>query len=210
MRPSIELGHEAARRALAEIFQGAHAGERGAALAYGGHWRSLRSHDEIAEVHQIELDEIEHRARVREMLAELGIDPDPWRERLMFAIGTTIGWLCRVGGWLIPMYGAGRLESGNVREYEDAARFAVLSGYSHFVSDLLHLAEVEWDHERYFRSKVEGHWLGALVPLWGAPPPRETVRESFDDFLLLRSYWRCRVNVESSSSSRLLVRRGSC
>ena len=59
MRPSLELGHEAARRALAEILQGAHAGERGAALAYGGHWRSLRSHDEIAEVHQIELDEID-------------------------------------------------------------------------------------------------------------------------------------------------------
>ena len=201
MRPSIELGHEAARRALAEILRRAHAGERGAALAYSGHWRCLRKHDEIAEVHQIELDEIEHRARVREMLAELGVEPDPWRERLMFTIGTTIGWLCRVGGWLIPMYGAGRLESGNVREYEDAARFAVLSGYGHFVSDLLHLAEVEWDHERYFRSKVEGHWLGALVPLWDAPPPRETVRESFDGFLLLRSYWRGRVNAPPLSLS---------
>lgn len=212
MRPSFELSHEEARRALAEILQGAHAGERGAALAYDGHWRSLRNHDEIAEVHQIELDELEHRARVREMLAELGIEPHPWRERLMFAIGTTISWLCRIGGWFMPMYGAGRLESGNVREYEDAARFAVLSGDGHFVPDLLHMAEVEWDHERYFRSQVEGHWLGALVPLWDGPPPRESIRASFDDFLLLRSCWRRRVNVESGSglSLALLVRRGSC
>ena len=194
MRPSIELGHEEARRALAEILRGAHGGELGAALAYDGHWRSLRNPDEIAEVHQIALDELEHRARVREMLAELGVEPDPWRERLMFAIGTMIGWLCRVGGWFIPMYGAGRLESGNVREYEDAARFAAVSGCGHFVPDLLHMAEVEWDHEHYFRSKVEGHWLGALVRLWDAPPPRETIRESFDGFLLLRSYGRGRVN----------------
>ena len=48
---------------------------------------------------------------------------------------------CRIGGWLIPMYGAGRLESGNVREYEDAARFAVMAGYRRFVPALLEMAE---------------------------------------------------------------------
>ena len=219
MRPSIELGHEEARRALVEILRGAHAGELGAALAYDGHWRSLRNHDEIAEVHQIALDELAHRVCVGEMLAELGVEPDPWRERCMFAIGTAISWLCRVGGWFVPMYGAGRLESGNVREYEDAARFAVLAGYGCFASELLHLAEVEWDHERYFRSKAEAHWLGALVPLWSAPPARETIRERFDDFLSLRAFWRRRVSVAPLSSSSPspsplgsdpLARSGSC
>lgn len=195
MRPFIELGHEEARRALAEILRGAHAGELGAALAYDGHWRSLRHAEEVAEVRQIALDELAHRARVGEMLAELDLEPDPWRERWMFAIGTTISWLCRVGGWFIPMYGAGRLESGNVREYEDAARFAVLAGCGHFVPDLLRLAEVEWDHERYFRSKAQAHWLGALVPLWEAPPARETIRANFDEFSSLRDR---------------LARRGSC
>ena len=201
MRPSIELGQEEARRGLAEILRGAHAGELGAALAYDGHARSLRNHDEVAEVRQIGRDELAHRARVGEMLAELGVEPDLLRERLMFTIGTTISWLCRVGGWFIPMYGAGRLESRNVREYEDAARFAVLAGCGHFVPDLLHLAEVEWDHERYFRSKVAAHWLGALVPLWDVPPARETIRESFDDFLSLSGYRRRR---------NPLARRGSC
>lgn len=195
MRPSIELDHEAASRALVEILRGAHAGELGAALAYDGHWRSLRNHGEVAEVRQIALDELAHRARVGEMLAELGVEPDPWRERWMRAIGTAISCLCRVGGWFIPMYGAGRLESGNVREYEDAARFAVLAGWGRFGPDLLRLAEVEWDHERYFRAKAEGHWLGALVPLWDAPPARETIRASFDEFSCLRDR---------------LARRGSC
>ncbi len=129
---------------------------------------------------RIELEERQHRTRVREMLDELGVVPRVGRERLMFVIGTTISGLCRIGGWFVPMYGAGFLESGNVREYEDAARFAVVAELDHFVPDLLHMAEVEWDHERYFRSKVEGHWLSRLVPLWEAPPPRAVIQDSFD------------------------------
>lgn len=183
MRPSVELRVEQARRELAKVLLGAHAGELGAALAYGGHWRSLRHPDEIADVQRIEREELQHRTRVREMLDELGVAPESWRERLMFAIGTSISLLCRVGGWFIPMYGAGAFEKGNVREYEDAARFAVLAGMEPIVADLLHMAEVEWDHEQYFRSKVEGHWLSGVVPLWRAPPPRPTIRVSFDEFL---------------------------
>ena len=59
------------------------------------------------------------------------------------------------------MYGAGRLESHNVKEYEDAADLAVVSGHPEFVECLLEMAEVEWDHEAYFRGKVESHWLAA-------------------------------------------------
>ena len=131
---------------------------------------------------RIELEERQHRTRVREMLDELGAAPRPGRERLMRVIGTTISGLCRIGGWFVPMYGAGLLESGNVREYEQAARFAAVAGFTHFVPDLLHMAEVEWDHERYFRSKVEGHWLARLVPLWGALPARTSIRDSFGLF----------------------------
>lgn len=201
MRPSIELDPNDARQALVSLLQGAHAGELGAARAYAGHWRSLRKLDEIAEIRRIELDELDHRARVGDMLRALDAEPEPWRERLMLVVGTTISWLCRVGGWLIPMYGAGRLERGNVREYEDAARFAVLSGYPRFVPELLHMAEVEWDHERYFRSKVETHRVAALVPLWAAPAPRETIRESFEDFLLLLGSWRRRLTAPARQRS---------
>jgi hypothetical protein len=38
---------------------------------------------------------------------------------------------------------------------------------------------VEWEHEKYFRSRVLLHTLGRRMPLWPAPPPKETIRESF-------------------------------
>jgi hypothetical protein len=38
------------------------------------------------------------------------------------------------------------------------------------------MAEVEWDHERFFRTKAAGHRLCRLIPLWSALPPRESLR----------------------------------
>ena len=74
------------------------------------------------------------------------------------------------------MYGAGKLESRNVEEYVVAARDALASGRHDLVAPLLGMAEVEWEHEAYFRSRVEGHsWL-RWFPLWAALPPRSTLR----------------------------------
>lgn len=204
MRRSAELEREIdqARRELVDILRRAHAGELGAARAYNGHWRSLRKPAEIAEVQEIERDERRHRARVGEMLTELGVSPSRWRERLMWSIGTAIGWFCRIGGWFVPMYGAGCLERGNVGEYEEAARFAALSARFDWVPDLLHMAEAEWDHETYFREKVESHWLVHLVPRWEAPAPRAAIQESFDDFLRVRNRRACGVNGGAGSSER--------
>jgi len=77
------------------------------------------------------------------------------------------------------MYGAGRLESRNIREYETAARFARDCGCEEFTDCLLTMAEVEWEHETYFRSRVLAHSLGRRLSLWPPPPPKETIRESF-------------------------------
>jgi hypothetical protein len=82
-------------------------------------------------------------------------------------------------GWLAPMYGAGRLESRNIREYENAARYARDCGRHDFVEDLLMMAEVEWEHEYYFRSRVVLHSFGRRLNLWPSPPAKETIRESF-------------------------------
>ena len=75
------------------------------------------------------------------------------------------------------MYGAGLLERRNIGEYVDAARFAQQSGHGHLADELLTMAEVEWDHEQYFREKVASHTLGRNVPMWSAPPPRGSLRE---------------------------------
>ena len=44
------------------------------------------------------------------MLARLGAAPSRARELRALVIGRTLGLLCHVAGWLLPMYGAGRLE----------------------------------------------------------------------------------------------------
>ena len=85
----------------------------------------------------------------------------------------------------MPMYGAGRLEWQNIVEYERAARLALLAGKEAWVDELLRYAEVEWDHELYFRQKAESHWASRLIPLWPKPAPRERIRESFEEFRLV-------------------------
>ena len=57
------------------------------------------------------------------------------------------------------MYFAGRLESGNSVEYEDAAEFAKELAMTDCVDDLLDMARVEVEHEVFFREVITGHWL---------------------------------------------------
>jgi hypothetical protein len=73
----------------------------------------------------------------------------------------------------------GRLERRNIGEYEAAARYARGCGREEFIDCLLTMAEVEWEHEKYFRSRVLIHPLGQRLSLWPAPPPKEMIRESF-------------------------------
>jgi rubrerythrin len=165
----------AAERLVRQL-QLAHAGELAAARAYRGHARSVRSADERAAIVRIEADEWGHRRRVRLMLASLGAAPSLRRERAMALVGKIIGFLCYLSGWFFPMYGAGVIERRNVHEYLDAAAFAAAAGRPDLVEPLLRMAEVEWDHERFFRSKAASHWLCKLVPLWPGLPPRADLR----------------------------------
>jgi hypothetical protein len=79
------------------------------------------------------------------------------------------------------MYGAGKLESRNIVEYETAARRARACGRPEFVDCLLKMAEVEWEHELFFRSCVLGHLVGKRLRIWPAPPEKENIRRSFED-----------------------------
>lgn len=166
-------------RKLVALLQLAYSAELAAALAYRGHWNSVKDADERARILQIENEEWHHRELVGGMLQRLGEAPSKQRETRAQLIGKVLGFLCQVMGWFAPMYGAGRLESGNVREYETAARHARDCGHEEFVDCLLMMAEVEWEHEYYFRSRVLLHSLGRRLKLWPAPPPKATIRESF-------------------------------
>lgn len=171
---------------LIRLLQNAHAGERAAAFAYNGHWRSVRG-AERTEIQKIEKEEWDHRAELFKMIKELGAKPRALREFGMMIVGVCIFTLCRLGdwlnvagfGWYTSMYGAGKLERGNIVEYEVAARYAHEAGYPQFVECLLVMAEVEWDHELFFRSKcLKSNWRN-YIKLWDPPPARAAIREQF-------------------------------
>jgi hypothetical protein len=148
-----------ASRNLIRILQNAYSGEVAAAYAYRGHWRSLKDSPEKEHIKQIEAEEWEHRERVGWWLEKLGAKPKPLREKVFWTIGRFIGHSCFVSGWFFPMYFAGRLESTNVVEYEDAASFARELGMDALVNDLLYMARVEAEHEQFFSETVTGHRL---------------------------------------------------
>lgn len=157
---------------LIRLLRAAHAGERAAALAYVGHARSVRDPAEREAISRIGAEEVAHRARVGEILNELGGAPSALRELIFTAIGRTLSMLCHVSGWYCPMYGAGWIERRNIQEYVDAAEFAERLGRTALAEELLEMARIEWDHEQYFRGKILGHWLRHLLRVWRAPPPR--------------------------------------
>ena len=169
---------------LVSILQLAYSGELAAAYAYRGHWRSVRDTAEKARIEKIENEEWHHRRLVGEMLGKLNARPSRLRETRAAIIGRVLGLLCHVSGWLAPMYGAGKLESRNIREYETAARYARDSGHTGFIECLLTMAEVEWEHELYFRSQVASHRWGPRLRLWPQPPPKEAIRLSFKQELV--------------------------
>ena len=161
------------------ILQLAYSGELAAAYAYRGHWKSVSVVEERARIEQIENEEWHHRKLVGEMLEKLDHKPNRWRECRAVILGRTLGFLCHLSGWLAPMYGAGRLESRNIGEYETAARYAIECGRNDLVDCLLTMAEVEWEHERYFRSRVLLHFLGRRLPIWAEPASKDTIRQAF-------------------------------
>jgi hypothetical protein len=170
---------EAARRDLAALLKLAYSAELAAYIAYHGHERSVRDPVEKTEIRRIGREELHHRHLVGKILAALGEKPSAWRELKMTWIGRAIWISCFLGGRFLAMYGAARLERANTGEYVTAARLAIAAGRPEFVADCIAMAEVEWDHERYFHAKArESRWM-RFAPDWEDPPPRATIAAEF-------------------------------
>jgi rubrerythrin len=144
------IGPGEIRGRLVRLLQLAYSGEKAAALAYQGHARSVRDPAEKAMISKIENDEWVHRRKVGVLLERLGARPLPFREARSSAVGHTLSLLCGVAGWFLPMFLAGKLETKNVCEYEKAAGWAAELGMSDFIPDLMEMASVEVEHEKYF------------------------------------------------------------
>jgi hypothetical protein len=170
------------RARFVRVLQLAFSGELGAAIAYRGHAAAVRDPDERQHITQIRAEELDHRACVGRILARVGASPDPLLELRNRCVGSAIALFCHVGGWYAPMYGAGWIERLNIREYERAARLATLCGAAVFADDLLTQAEVEWEHERYFRLKAATHPFARLLKVWPAPAPKADIRRSYAEF----------------------------
>ena len=167
------------RAKLIETLRMAYSGELAAGYAYRGHWHSVSDPEERRCIKKIEDEEWHHRKLVGEMLESLGSGPNKVREIRATVVGRVLGLLCHVSGWFAPMYGAGKLESRNIVEYETAARHALACGREDLIDCLLTMAEVEWEHEKYFRSCVLRHRWCKRVTIWPEPPPKEAIRDSF-------------------------------
>ncbi|MDR3616451.1 MAG: hypothetical protein P4L53_23020 [Candidatus Obscuribacterales bacterium] len=153
--------------------QMAYSGELAAALAYAGHWRSVREQLQREAIHQIELDEWHHRRILLRMLNDLGERPIVWRDWMMRILGYNIFFGCFVTGWFLPMYFAGRLEDGNILEYKQAAEHARCLGMLALESELLDFSSKEEEHEAYFYQAVQTHWMlpyAVKIFGWGALP----------------------------------------
>ena len=174
-----ELSPAIAKEKLIHTLKNAYSGELGAICAYKGHRKSVSDPVEKEMIYRIEVEEIIHRERVGEILLLLGEGPARYQEQTMGVVGKVLGFLCSLSGWFAPMYGAGLLESRNIREYEEAAGYALAAGYLEFVDDLLVMAEVEWEHEKFFREKCQTHFLYHWFPKWRVPPAKQTIRKPY-------------------------------
>lgn len=161
---------------LIALLQLAYSGELAAAYAYRGHWHSVSDPDERKQIEKIENEEWHHRELIGRILDSLSAKPSTYREVRAAVMGKTLAVFCHLGGWLAPMFGAGRLESGNIGEYETAAQFAREAGREDLIDCLLEMAEVEWEHEKYFRAKVLSHRWAKRLPIWPEPPPKKSIR----------------------------------
>jgi demethoxyubiquinone hydroxylase (CLK1/Coq7/Cat5 family) len=151
------------RRELVRILRAAYSGEMAAAFVYRAHWKSLANLSEKETVYRIEDEEWAHRREIKRMLDCLGSRPRKVREIVMWLTGRTIGLACYATGRFLPMYFAGMIERGNVREYEQAVSCAARLGLKSFEGELRRMAMMERSHELFFMNALAGHRLRPLM-----------------------------------------------
>lgn len=134
--------------------------ERAAAFAYQGHAGSVKDPEEKRELKKIEAEEWGHREDLGKILAHFKIKPSWFLEKKYYSIGKGVSLSCYLTGWFLPMYFAGRLESGNVNEYSRLYRLMEAEeGSDVFLPCIQKMAKVEKEHELYFANRVQSHWM---------------------------------------------------
>ena len=144
---------------LTDLLQMAYSAEKAAAFAYIGHAGSLKNDVVKKAVNQIEIDEWNHRREVLVIMNIYGVSVSRWYEFKFHVIGKVIAASCYVIGWFMPIYFAGRLESGNVCEYFRMKDFFNALGISAHDKILTEMGLKEKEHELYFLELVKDHPL---------------------------------------------------
>lgn len=142
-------------KALVDLLKRAYSAEKAAAFAYQGHAGSVKDKTEKAAIHQIEIDEWNHRHEVLEIMKEYNIPISKFYELKFHIIGKLISGSCYVIGWFMPFYFAGKLESGNVCEYFKMMQYFHELGIVKHNKVLYEMGIKEKEHEIYFLSKIK-------------------------------------------------------
>jgi hypothetical protein len=140
---------------LIDLLRCAYSAEKAAAFAYQGHANSLRPKSEKQAVHQIEIDEWNHRKEVLHMMQQYGIPVSRYYEVRFYIIGKIISMSCYIIGKFMPFYFAGRLESGNVCEYFRMKQYFNALGIHEHDELLYEMGMKEKEHEVYFAERVK-------------------------------------------------------
>jgi len=148
--PSLHLQHPA----LVDLIKMAYSAEKAAAFAYQGHAGSVNNPDEKKAIRQIEVDEWNHRRELDGMMKQYGIAPSKYYEIKFHLIGKFISGSCYVIGWFMPIYFAGRLESGNVCEYFRMKQYFNSLGITEHDKVLYDMGVKEKEHEVYFLERI--------------------------------------------------------
>jgi len=156
---------------LIDLLQMAYSAEKAAAFAYQGHSGAVKNKIEKTAIKQIEIDEWNHRREVLHIMQQYDIPVSKYYEFKFHIIGKTIAYSCYFIGWFMPIYFAGRLESGNVCEYFRMMHYFHELGISEHDNVLYEMGIKEKEHEIYFLEKIKN---SKLLPFfeklffWGA------------------------------------------
>ena len=166
------------RAQLIATLQMAYSGELAAGFAYRGHWHSVRDPEERRRIKQIEDEEWHHRKLVGEMLES----PVPVRIKCGRCERPWWGecWDCCVTSAVGSRRCTERAGSRVAISSSMKRRRVMRSRAGEDLIDcLLTMAEVEWEHEKYFRSCAASSLGQESFDLARATTTKETIRASF-------------------------------
>ncbi|GHN00412.1 hypothetical protein WSM22_19010 [Cytophagales bacterium WSM2-2] len=183
----LKLNH----KELITLLQKAYSAEKAAAFAYQGHAGAVKDKEQKMAIHQIEIDEWNHRKEVLTLMRLYNVPINKFYEWQFHTIGKVISFMCYVIGWFMPFYFAGRLESGNVCEYFRMMHYFHDLGITEHDTVLYEMGMKEKEHEVYFLTKIKNSKLLPFfekVFAWGG-------QKSFNDIDLEKKY-----SLEASSA----------